>query len=92
MKINKQHTIGLLQSACLLAVYIILYNWIFIKYVRQDRFELLASNYMVLILVMVFPVYNLLLRKYESLLGNVVGASLVIGILPPLGILLGGGH
>ncbi len=86
------YTIGCIQQAGILILYAILYNLVLIHYVREGKYTFFGSNYMLIILISIFPIANVLVRKFKNLIGNAIGFALYCIVLIPIGVLIGGGH
>ena len=86
------YTIGCIQEAGIMLFYAILYSFLLIEYVREGKYLFWGSGYLFIVIILIFPVINLLSKKYKNLIGNAIGFGIYFFVFVPVGIFLGGGH
>ena len=91
MKFQKQYMVGALQLLAILVFFSLLYQFVFINYVRQGKFVFLGSGYFFFAVLSITPIINLILRKYKVLAGNFIGIAVYFIVFIPIAMLFGEG-
>ncbi len=83
-------TVGCVQEMGIVAIFGILYDAIFIEYVREGKYTFLGSGYLFMVILAIFPIINLALKKHKTAIGNSIGVVVWFLIILPFFMLIGG--
>ena len=84
--------IGVVESTAVLLSYLLIYNFYLIDLVRSGQKMFWDNDFFFLVLVSIFPFFNLFSKRYKILMGNLIGFLIYLFVLIPIGILFSGGH
>lgn len=86
----KQYLVGIAQEIVLLVAAAILYDTVFILFVREGNYLFLGSGYFLFFEAMVFPTINIFSFKGARFFGNILGVVIYFIFFLPLALMLGG--